>query len=44
MVRCTPTSLRGEQAERFRALAGKEGLTLAKLLVRMMEAFEVVAK
>jgi hypothetical protein len=33
-------ALRGEQAERFRALAQKEGLTLAKLLVRMMEAFE----
>ena len=32
--------LRGEQAERFRALAAKEELTLAKLLVRMMEVFE----
>ena len=36
-------ALRGEQAERFRALAAKEGLTLAKLLVRMMEVFEAQA-
>jgi hypothetical protein len=43
MVRCTPTSLRGEQAERFRALAEKEKLSLAKLLVRMMEVFEAQA-
>ena len=34
-------ALRGESAQRFRALAEKEGLTLAKLLVRMMEVFEV---
>jgi len=36
-------ALRGEQAERFRALAAKEELTLAKLLVRMMEVFEAQA-
>ena len=33
-------ALRGEQAERLRALAAKQGLTLARLLVRMMEVFE----
>jgi len=33
-------ALRAEQAERFRALAAKHGLPLAKLLVRMMEVFE----
>jgi len=33
-------ALRGESAQRFRALAEKEGLTLAKLLARMMEVFE----
>jgi len=37
-------ALRGEQAERFRALAAKHELTLAKLLVRMMEVFEAAAK
>jgi len=36
-------ALRGESAQRFRALAEKEGLTLAKLLVRMMEVFEAQA-
>ena len=40
MVRCTPTSLRGESAQRLRALAAKEELSLSKLLVRMMEVFE----
>jgi len=30
-------ALRGESASRLRALAAKEELTLAKLLVRMME-------
>ena len=34
-------ALRGEQAERLRALAAKHELTLAKLLVRMMQVFEV---
>jgi len=33
-------ALRGEQAARFRALAAKQGLSLAKLLVRMLEVFE----
>ena len=33
-------ALRGEQAERLRALAAKHETTLAKLLVRMMEVFE----
>jgi len=37
-------ALRGEQAERLRALAAKHELTLAKLLVRMMEVFEQRAK
>ena len=37
-------ALRGEQAERFRALAAKHELTLSKLLVRMMEVFEAAAK
>ena len=37
----TTVALRGEKAERFRALAAKHELTLAKLLVRMMEVFEV---
>jgi hypothetical protein len=37
-------ALRGEQAERLRALAAKHELTLAKLLVRMMEVFEAAAK
>jgi hypothetical protein len=36
-------ALRGEQAERLRALAAKHELTLAKLLVRMMEVFEAQA-
>ena len=36
-------ALRGEQAVRFRALAEKEKLSLAKLLVRMMEVFEAQA-
>jgi len=36
-------ALRGEQAERFRALAAKHEMTLAKLLVRMMEVFEAQA-
>jgi len=39
----TTVGLRGESAQRFRALAEKEGLTLAKLLVRMMEVFEAQA-
>jgi hypothetical protein len=33
-------ALRGEQAERFRALAAKHEMSLSKLLVRMMEVFE----
>ena len=33
-------ALRGESAERLRALAAKEELSLSKLLVRMMEVFE----
>jgi hypothetical protein len=37
-------ALRGEQAERLRALAAKHELTLAKLLVRMMEVFEAQAR
>jgi hypothetical protein len=37
-------ALRGEQAQRLRALAAKEELTLSKLLVRMMEVFEAAAK
>jgi len=37
-------ALRGEQAERFRALAVRDGLSLAKLLVRMMEVFEAEAR
>jgi len=36
-------ALRGEPAARLRALATKEGLSLAKLLVRMMEVFEAQA-
>jgi len=36
-------ALRGEQAEHFRALAAKQGLTLSKLLVRMIEVFEAQA-
>ena len=36
-------ALRGESAQRFRALAEKQGLTLAKLLLRMMEVFEAQA-
>jgi len=34
-------ALRGEQAQRLRALAAKHETTLAKLLVRMMQVFEV---
>ena len=37
-------ALRGEQAERLRALAAEHETTLAKLLVRMMEVFEAAAK
>jgi len=37
-------ALRGEQAERFRAMAAKDELSLSKLLVRMMEVFEEQAK
>jgi len=37
-------ALRGEQAERFRALAAAQQLSLSKLLVRMMEVFETAAK
>jgi len=37
-------ALRGEQAERFRALAVAQQLSLSKLLVRMMEVFEAAAK
>ncbi|HUT74239.1 MAG TPA: hypothetical protein VM221_05295 [Armatimonadota bacterium] len=33
-------ALRGEQAQRLRALAAKHEMTLSKLLVRMMEVFE----
>jgi len=33
-------ALRGEQAQHFRALAASQGLSLSKLLVRMMEVFE----
>jgi hypothetical protein len=33
-------ALRGESAQRLRALAAKDGLSLSKLLVRMMEVFE----
>jgi hypothetical protein len=33
-------ALRGESAQRLRALAEKEGLSLSKFLVRMMEVFE----
>jgi hypothetical protein len=33
-------ALRGESAQRLRALAAKEGLSLSKFLVRMMEVFE----
>jgi len=36
-------ALRGEQAERFRALAAAQQMSLSKLLVRMMEAFEAQA-
>jgi hypothetical protein len=36
-------ALRGEQAERLRGLAAKHEMTLAKLLVRMMEVFEAQA-
>jgi hypothetical protein len=32
--------LRGESAQRLRALAAAQEMTLSKLLVRMMEAFE----
>lgn len=38
--RTMATVARGEQAERFRALAAKHEVTLAKLPVRMMDAFE----
>jgi hypothetical protein len=34
-------ALRGEQAVRFRALAAAQQMSLSKLLVRMMEVFEV---
>jgi len=34
-------ALRGESAQHFRALAATQGLSLSKLLVRMMEVFEV---
>jgi hypothetical protein len=37
-------ALRGEQAERFRALAAKHEMSLSKLLVRMMDVFEAAAK
>jgi hypothetical protein len=37
-------ALRGEQAEHFRALAAKHELSLAKLLLRMMEVFEAQAR
>jgi hypothetical protein len=37
-------ALRGEQAQRFRALAVKRDLSLSKLLVRMMEVFEAQAR
>jgi len=33
-------ALRGEQAVRFRALAAARGVSLARLLVQMIEAFE----
>jgi D-alanyl-D-alanine carboxypeptidase len=37
-------ALRGEQAQHFRALAATQGLSLSKLLVRMMEVFEAQGK
>jgi hypothetical protein len=37
-------ALRGESAQRLRALAAAQQMNLAKLLVRMMEAFEAAAK
>ena len=36
-------ALRGESAERVRALAAAQGMSLSKLLVRMMEVFEAQA-
>jgi len=43
-ARWRPWPVRGEQAERLRALAAKHETTLAKLLVRMMEVFEAQEK
>jgi len=37
-------ALRGEPAQRLRALAAAQEMTLSKLLVRMMEVFEEQAK
>jgi len=36
-------ALRGEPAQRLRALAAAQEMSLSKLLVRMMEAFEAQA-
>ena len=36
-------ALRGESAQRLRALAAAQEMTLSKLLVRMMEVFEAQA-
>jgi hypothetical protein len=36
-------ALRGEQAVRFRALAAARGLSLARLLVQVIDAFEAQA-
>jgi len=37
-------ALRGESAQRLRALAAAQKMSLSKLLVRMMEVFEAAAK
>jgi len=37
-------ALRGESAQRLRALAAAQHMSLSKLLVRMMEAFEAAAE
>ena len=37
-------ALRGESAQRFRALAAKHEMSLTKLLLRMMEVFETATK
>jgi len=43
-VAMATVALRGEQAERFRALAVAQQLSLSKLLVRMMQVFEAQAR